>query len=698
MADVPARPKTIPPKAVWNAEDGEWELSVKNARGERNGLAKFWRTDGSLCNECSFKEGKPQGPFKRYHNDGTLSQEGQFVAGQLHGTRTWHACDGPTEEQTAAEGMSDKVRRSEMDYDHGRVTAVRHFDAQGRRVLATGEPYPERPALVPDEADFQPEVGWVLVALDAEGQRHGDYSCWGPAGTLVESSRYEHGAQQGPSRTFHPNGKKSAEGEYVAGHKEGVWREFDEAGQVVRETSWIAGALTGPCLDRGVAGQYQDPAIAIERGSFEDDLAVGSWSLLDAKNKPLVRKDLGKAPDAARLEASAVLANDGRSAEDWLAAGEDALGAKSPGEALLAAARAVACSASVRAFLDVHGEVALPRSQAHAVEVAQSLAHAEAPLPILVNGLVRGGAAGPLLRQIAVRLHQEGKARAALDFVNAAILLEPEAPEYLYTRALILMSLGLEELALDDARERGASDAKEAKFLAAYANALFPRFDFWPAREKPRTTYDGLPDAPAQPAAQVRAVFLKYLTRLGILRDAQRGFLADGVAPAWLLPDLSGLLPKGPVRLEEQEFEIADEDGEGHPVAVDERMLVGGLGLTEVQCLARADWTALGWLCWSCGLGEVAMPRAVAAPAEFGQAAGMALQRLWRARDRRVTGGAVARREKTPGFTWEGVDIDALHPGLVSMCENEYAEMAAMFRWLTDEKNRSPWQDNLRDS
>ena len=35
MPEQPARPKTVPPKAVWNAEDGEWELGAKNARGER---------------------------------------------------------------------------------------------------------------------------------------------------------------------------------------------------------------------------------------------------------------------------------------------------------------------------------------------------------------------------------------------------------------------------------------------------------------------------------------------------------------------------------------------------------------------------------------------------------------------------------------------------------------------------------------
>ena len=193
-------------------------------------------------------------------------------------------------------------------------------------------------------------------------------------------------------------------------------------------------------------------------------------------------------------------------------------------------------------------------------------------------------------------------------------------------------------------------------------------------------------------------VFLKYLTRLAILREAQLGFLQDAVTPPWLLADLSPLLPKGKVKLDEQHYEVAGPGGEAMEIGIDERMVVAGLGLPEIQRLARAEWTALTWLCWACGLKEVALPKTVTPPADFGQACGMAVQRLWRSRDLRVTGGEGARQSKAPGFVWEGMDIDQLHPGLVSMCENEYAEMAAMFRWITEAGHRSPWQDNLRDS
>jgi len=315
-----------------------------------------------------------------------------------------------------------------------------------------------------------------------------------------------------------------------------------------------------------------------------------------------------------------------------------------------------------------------------------------------VNQLLRGAAPGPVLRALAVRLDQEGRSRAALDFVNAAILLQPQEGRYLFTRSLVLMSLGLPAQAIEDARAREVQAGEEGRFLANYARVLFPTFDFWPKREKPETYYDGLPGKPAQQGGAVRAVVLKYVTRLLAIREAQLGWVKPGAEVSWLLPDLSRVLPAGPVKLDRLSIEREDEEGQPFDVQIDERVKLAGLGLPDLQRLARSDWTALTWLCWACGLKEIALPKTIAPPADFGQAAGMALQRLWRTRDKRITGGEVAQREEIPGFEWEGTPIDDLHPNLVSMPEAEYAEMAAMFRWLSDASNRSPWQDNLRGS
>ena len=73
-------------------------------------------------------------------------QEGSFEKGQLHGTRRWLATESATTENTRPKGVHASVWKSEMDYVHGKVVGIRHFNREGERVLpSNGEPYPARP-------------------------------------------------------------------------------------------------------------------------------------------------------------------------------------------------------------------------------------------------------------------------------------------------------------------------------------------------------------------------------------------------------------------------------------------------------------------------------------------------------------------------------------------------------------------------
>jgi hypothetical protein len=161
-----------------------------------------------------------------------------------------------------------------------------------------------------------------------------------------------------------------------------------------------------------------------------------------------------------------------------------------------------------------------------------------------------------------------------------------------------------------------------------------------------------------------------------------------------LPPDLSRILTDGPVALEAGEA----EDEEGETVSWDESLELGNADLPSLLRLARADWAALSWLCWSAGLEEVALPTTLSPPADFGKAAGMARQRLWRARDQRVFEGRNARAHDVPSFEWEGVDVGELPPPVAGIAEQQYAEMQALFLWLVDPNLKSPWQDHLRGS
>ena len=641
-------PPGVPPEAGWDEDDQEWGHGGRDEAGEKHGPWKYWRADGTLCNECIMEHGQPQGPFKRFHESGGVSQDGQFVKGALHGPRTWYATDGFTTERMHENGISEQVRKTVMVYDHGRVVGIQHFDGEGRRVVpTTGEPYPERPKGVPLEAEFRESEGqWAHVHVDEAGERHGLCRFWTADGELVWEAEFVHGSRSG---RYHSRAE----------------------------------------------GEYQDPRVMFDQGECKDDLACGVWSLLAADGAVVTTRDLGVAQGEEELRDSPVFSNVPRTAREWRDFAATRFAAKRYREAALALARAVGCDQRVEALSELLAQVALPRNPENARDVAaQTLENAGDRWAPMADALLRGGDAGLLLRGYAVLLDQADRPRAALDFINAALLLNPERTPYLFTRGLILLNLGMDQHARLDAEGLAAVEPQTAQFLATYARCLFPRFDFWPAEEKPHSTYDGLPEAPGQELTAIHRVVQKYATRLQLVRAALLKRFRPGASVPWMPPDLSALLPGGPMELVEEEFD--DEDGE--TVCVDETLSISEMGLPDLVRAARADWNALTWLLWACGERGVAMPRAVAPPKEFGHAAGMASQRLWRSRDRRVTGGRGAKMSNSPGFLFEGVDIDELHPNLVGIAEQQYADMQAMFLWLINPSNVSPWQDNLRGS
>lgn len=187
----------------------------------------------------------------------------------------------------------------------------------------------------------------------------------------------------------------------------------------------------------------------------------------------------------------------------------------------------------------------------------------------------------------------------------------------------------------------------------------------------------------------MQAVVRKYATRLQLLRAEILSRFKPGTDVPWLPPDVSPLLPDGPVELEQTEVEDADGDS----VEVDETLSLKGMGLPALSRAVRGDWSALVWLLWASGEDAIRMPDALTPPADFGQAAGQATQRLWQCRNRRTRGRI---DPDLPTFDFEGVALQELHPNLAGIAEEQYAETQAMFFWLTDANHVSPWQANLR--
>jgi hypothetical protein len=686
------RPAGVPDAAEWNPRSFEWELVPRDAEGRADGLVRAWRSDGLLAHEYEHRAGERHGAFRRFHPDGSIAREGFFDNGTQHGLMIAHDYEGPgmTHEPLQQCCVPPGAWQLQHDFDHGRIEDVRWYDRQGRHITAKGKLHPERPASVPRRAGFEEHTDtWVHREHDAQGMPHGVWQRWARGGVLRERD------------------------EFFAGKAHGVWRRWDEAGALTEEGEWRSGQRGGPYRRVGVPAElYADARVHEERGGFDRDQTVGPWTLLDAGGATLAVVELGAALDDEALLASPALA-DAPAGASWLDTARALEAERRPAEALLALARAAVGAGDAGPLREGLARLALQRRADIARGMADDLVkRADGRLDLVANALPAGADAPSLLRALASSL--AGREAVGRELVDAALLLAPDRGDCRLTRALLCLHLGRPEEALAEAAKLPPDHDEQRSFLEAYIRVLFTRYPFAPAGQEIRTAFPDVPEGPEQPLEKVRAQIAKYATRLGLVRAAVLARLPAGTSPAWLPPDPRALLPDGPSPLETWEFEevITDDDDEpeaegssGEPAAEPEPTLVtvdetlpidATASLPALLRQARREWFGLCWMCWAVGLDRAALPERVAAPADFGQAAGLSIERLWRCRDRLVTGGLRAMTQGVPGFQWEGVEIDVLPLVLAEIAADEYREMRAVFYWLCDEGVQSPWQNNVR--
>lgn len=526
------------------------------------------------------------------------------------------------------------------------MVGIRHFNREGERVLpGNGDRDPLKPEGVDGDAEYvEPKDEWHHGAADGETQRKtGPWRIWSREGQLKEEAVYVDDLRHGAASVF----------------------------------------VTG-------ASPFIDQRIANERGEFREGRRTGTWTLCDATGAPVGQCDYG---ETRSLEGGPLAAFSNDVSVDYAAMAQQLEIEGKVVEALITWARVAGLKRDTSGFDTLLARVARPVKE----EIALTLAlEVDRPTNWLGYELVEGAHPALLLNKLAIALNQVFQSRAALDFTNAALLLAPDRSELLYTRALVLMSLGLHAQAERDANELAAESPDRAEFLLVYLKGVFPSYGFGPAVEKPQTTFEDVPEKPERSLEELQALVLKYATRLQLVRAA----VLEKLTPAnpAVPPDVSRLLPDGPVALESGQHEWLDDEGETQTVDFDEVPEVTGVDLPALLRLARADWNALSWLCWAAGSNEVETPKVLAPPGDFGKAAGMAQQRLWRSRDQRSFDGRNAQQHGVASFEWEGTDMAEIAPPVAGIAEQQYAEMQALFYWLVDSKLKTPWQDNLRGS
>jgi hypothetical protein len=208
------------------------------------------------------------------------------------------------------------------------------------------------------------------------------------------------------------------------------------------------------------------------------------------------------------------------------------------------------------------------------------------------EGIRMGGLPGELLRFAAGVLDDTGDPKTGLELVDAAIAIAPpdEAPSYEYTRALVRASLGDRDGALASIATLVEHAPDMGKGISCYMRALFPEWTFWPKTDSRRASIDRLTPLLTRShtkrvseAESFRTAIQKSATRLRRYRERLLEVFGER---SWIVPDVSHLLPEGPVE-----------------VPIPERY--EGIGIHH---LARQEWTRLTWLCHFAGLDELGLP------------------------------------------------------------------------------------------
>ncbi|HVV51654.1 MAG TPA: hypothetical protein VHO06_18440, partial [Polyangia bacterium] len=256
---APERPAGVPEGGFWNPDVGGWEVSQRNAQGARDGECLFYRRDGSLQSRCRFVGGVQEGPFAIFHPDGRLAREGRFAAGKIEGIVSAYSGEGAGAEPLRACCVPAAAVRLDTRYEGGAMVQEIFFDSDGRPILSSGQPYPPRPAGVPDDADYD-ETGarWSRFRPDRR-------QFWSEAGVLQAETELEQGVPR-VTRTFDGDGRLAESCELARdGAREGAFRRRFAPG----------------------ASPYADPAIREERGAFARGQAVGIWTFTGADGAEL---------------------------------------------------------------------------------------------------------------------------------------------------------------------------------------------------------------------------------------------------------------------------------------------------------------------------------------------------------------------------------------------------------------------------
>lgn len=419
-----------PDDAWWDAKDAEWVHGAKDAEGRLVGEVRYWNEAGVLISTAEHACGKPHGIARRYFPDGAVAQDCRYIDGKIHGVRSFFRGNGELPRVLADAPPS--VVSFDYIYEHGDLVGDCLRDAFGREVDSRGRPVPPRPPGVEPTATFVEYQGWLFMRRRGEtgaetivSRRYFD------DGTLREELTYVDGRE----RQYHANGKLLHEGQRDrTGDRHvpiGTWRYYDDAGHLRRTVEHEHGIE--------VRCTWHRPGGEMRSGTIDGVREVGPWTVGDRT------VELGPWMSDEQLLAHDVTA-------DLL---DDAIVGDRTLVGMLARARraGLAKDASLLA-LDAGPAWQVLDSDGKLVSLSKRRG-----LASTLHALRWGPPDGDVLAAIAAALMAGDRAQAALEVLDAALLLD-DKPAWRTARVAYLRATGaaIVESSRLDARARTLLD------------------------------------------------------------------------------------------------------------------------------------------------------------------------------------------------------------------------------------------------
>ena len=152
---------------------------------------------------------------------------------------------------------------------------------------------------IPTSSDAPPPPG-----VPAQAQFQGDTRLW------ADGDLNSIGEKTGLWRFWNEKGRLTKAIEYIDGMISGSVKKYDEMGEIYLEIHYKNEAKNGPFFSRLQPGHYSDSRIIAERGEFEQDHAVSTWSFMDDRGRVIQSIEFGESEhNQEKLLRSAIFSN-----------------------------------------------------------------------------------------------------------------------------------------------------------------------------------------------------------------------------------------------------------------------------------------------------------------------------------------------------------------------------------------------------